>query len=36
MIARNEINVQGKSANKTDNRTILDKPCKGRIFAQNK
>ena len=31
MIAQNEIKVQGKLANKTDNRTVLDKHRKARL-----
>ena len=30
MIAQNEINMQGKLANKTENHTVSDKHCKGR------
>ena len=36
MIAQNEINVQGESANKTDNCTVLYKASTGRILAQIK
>ena len=36
MIAQNEINMQGKLANKTENRTVSDKHRKARILAQNK
>ena len=36
MIAQNEINVQERLENKTDNRRISDKHLKGKILAQNK
>ena len=34
MIAQNEINAQGKLANKTDNPTVSNKHCEGRNEAQ--
>ena len=36
MIAQNEINVQRKLANKTDNRTVSYKDLTGRILVQIK
>ena len=36
MIAQNEINLQGELANKSENCTVSDKHCNGRILAQNK
>ena len=36
MIAQNEINVQRKLANKTDNRTVSYKHRTGRILVQIK
>ena len=36
MIAQNEINVQERLENKTDNRRISDKNLKRKILAQNK
>ena len=36
MIAQNEINLQGELANKTENCTVSDKHCNGRILAQKR
>ena len=36
MNAQNEINVQGESANKTDNCTLSYKRSTGRVLAQIK
>ena len=36
MIAQNEENVRGESANKTDNRTVLYKHRTGRTLVQIK
>ena len=36
MIAQNEVNMRGESANKTDNRTVLHKHRTGRTLVQIK